>query len=590
MSTITLTKDNVLFAYNVSDADSYNVALRYKFVHKLDDSQLVPLDCSSNEILGSYSEFQLEVENDIKSAIAASVTTIYVVVLGYNVPGGFLDNGDVISSTSRISRVFQTYDKKRPNPLYNRQVNKLYLDTDYPKVIIASRIDAPSVDLAIKMIGSSSEFINQYYVNGRFYFDPYSDLHGYQPDIYTEDLLDFYNNLLFDLNLEVSSTVLQDAYIDVVTPYLQHDSFYWGWLTDRTTLSFFKNTDTARVFFYNADFDSAYTIRSTSNGNFSPLAVSSGYVATAGAMSYPEIDGFLRPRSFFASLVSGATIGEAFLFACPYLDWTVALFGDPLAKVFFIEHNDSTAVQPVPVDESEIWRELSVSAAKMKARFYNKEIEAVLLRDNIVASLDISTEVDMLYKMQDLVKDTETFTRDSRFKRLIGEIFEYAVVDLVPKINAANNTYLVTLDQFMAFTGYKVSELLLDGFAVGTMSSSYFYNEGYWEFDTDIADETGDVAVYQFELQVSDDSSFSNILFNFDSSVDTANWYYEKEENEFVSIPSIGVASSYIGRRIKYVSDSTQYLTRGQVYYYRILQKIGAVKYGYRDYNQVIFT
>jgi hypothetical protein len=99
------------------------------------------------------------------------------------------------------------------------------------------------------------------------------------------------------------------------------------------------------------------------------------------------------------------------------------------------------------------------------------------------------------------------------------------------------------------------------------------------------------VNYYHFELQISDQEDFSNIIVNVNSRNDQTNWNYEKEENEFSPVEAIGVRSNYAGRRIQYISLSKDYLTRGETYYFRIRQTVSATTYGeYSYYQQVIYT
>jgi uncharacterized protein (TIGR03790 family) len=610
-SVINLTKDNVLFIYNTNSVDSYNVALHYQNIHKLNDDQLISINCSNTEILLDYSHFQSEVENPIKTAINNSNYNIYIIVLGYNVPGGFYDNIDIISSTSRISRIFQTYSKKKANPLYNRQISRRYLTTDYPKVIIASRIDAPTVDDAKNMIGYSKEYTDQHYVNGRFYFDPFSDISGYNSDEYSVDLLSFYNNLLFDLSLEVSSTVFQDTYIDVVTPYLKHDSIYWGWLTDRSDITFFKNTDTSRVFFYNADFDSSFTVRNTLIGNFSPLAIKSGYISLSGSMSYPGFDSFLRPTPFFESINDGATLGEAFLFACPFLDWTIALFGDPLIRINFPVNSNianSSVLKDISLDNKEdAWLQMSIILAKAMARYINSEYSAFNIRQTIIDSVDVMEEVNLLYQSHNLVLDTNESVRTTTFSKLCSLLFSLLKNEIMPQSEIVNNIKFIDINSYFEYKNYKISKLLSDicylsqsvsnvsnvdnsFFGVFGIQDKYLYDEGYWEFLTLIINEIEDQEYYHFEMDISDKNDFSNILLSLDSSVNQSNWFYEYKTNEYKSLPSSGISSAYAGFNIKYISKMSEYLQRGIVYYYRIRQKTNSIKYSYIISEQVIYT
>lgn len=176
-----LTADNTIFVYRDGDASSLSVAQYYMQRRGLDATHLMPIACSADEVLLNYATFQSEIENPILAALAApplSTEDIYVIVLGYNVPGGFIDGSDTVSAVSRIIGMKQTYQKREENFFYIRKVGTDFTDTDNDYGYIAGRIDAPSVKIARSIIDGSIEVENQRTVNGDFYVDPYFGLTG----------------------------------------------------------------------------------------------------------------------------------------------------------------------------------------------------------------------------------------------------------------------------------------------------------------------------------------------------------------------------------------------------------------------------
>ncbi len=581
---------NVIFAYRDGDDDSELLADTYIEQYPTYNIDKLALPCSSNEILNSYSEFQNEVENTIKTFIDASSFACHIIICGYNVPGGFRDGSDVISSTSRLSRINYTFsaDKRLYNPLFNRKTFKRYDLEDADIALITSRIDAPTIEDALNILSNSKNLKNQSKANGRFYFDPYAALSDSDADNYYNELMDFYVRTLPLLNMMISSTTFVDPYIDVVLPYLQHDTFSWSWFSDRTDLSFFKETDTARAFLYNADFDGGTTLRSSDEGYWAVLALLSGYVSTAGALSYPGIDGFLIPTPFFYALLNGAILGESFLFSTPYLNWTIGFFGDPL--VYFTFPEQETFEEEI--NETVRWESMSIDLAEAIAAYYKKENDLVLSRDVIVYSSDVGTEVDLLYQSQDLVLANGKAKRQAVFNPVINSFVEYVTDRFGDSVSPLAKTTL-TLTDFLANNNYKISRVITDT-AVNNLGvpDDYLYDEGYWEFETEILNyNIYKFLFYYFELQVSNLQNFTNIVFSFDTLSDTTNWEYEKEENEFFPLPTNGVTSNYTGRRIRYKSKISEYLPRGETYYFRTRQKIVDISsVSYNNFEQVIYT
>jgi hypothetical protein len=59
------------------------------------------------------------------------------------VPGGFYDGENIVSATSRLSRMQSSYARNNTNPIYNRQIFKRFNDDDAINFMICSRIDGP---------------------------------------------------------------------------------------------------------------------------------------------------------------------------------------------------------------------------------------------------------------------------------------------------------------------------------------------------------------------------------------------------------------------------------------------------------------
>ena len=338
-----ISAENVLVVYRQFDSESEDAAFRYQEIHELSNDQLLEIPCSSIEILDSYADFKSEVENHIVDALTSSSSplinrSIYAIILMPKVPGGFIDDNDIISSTSRISRVlfpFDSEEKYIQNPLYYRRVFKRFDEEDANVAFICTRIDSPLASITNKWLDNIQLANDQLLVNGVFFFDAYSAYQGEEAQSYESDLVSFRSNLLESLGLTVFDTTRVDPYRDALISFVENDSFYWGWGADRGSLSFFRESANIRGFFYNADFDGAETIRDIDANTWPLLSIRQGYISTAGSMSDPGIGNFLRPNPFYQTLFRGATIGEAMIFSQPRLNTPIACFGDPLYKLSF---------------------------------------------------------------------------------------------------------------------------------------------------------------------------------------------------------------------------------------------------------------
>lgn len=590
-----LTNDNILVIYRSGDSDSQDVAETYATYRGIDSDLVQGIACSGDEILLDEATFNTEVLNpirNIKLAAEALGYHIYAIVLSYGVPGGFLSGLDAISSTSRLSRIDYAFSKKTPNNLFDRKVFKAFDATDAVFALVVSRLDAPTVEIAKSMITNSDVIKKQYVVNGTFYIDPYSNKTGVNADKYKNAMLDFQVRVLSSTNLDSWSTTFLDPYIDEVIPSVIDDSFIWSWFTDRSSSSFFKTTNAIRIFAYNADNDGAATVRSLTGRRWPALAMQSGYAATAGSMSNPGYDGFLFPTPFFTTLLNGSTIGEAFLFSQPYLNWTISVFGDPLIKVGFPATDSAFAstvgTTSTAIAETESWRLMEQDLARAIAYYAKITNELETARDTILHSSDVNTEVELLYPFQSLYLMHGDTQRQAEFDAVTNAFLthieqRYYYKDLTIPVPTAEFV-LELLDQ-------KVSELIYDVQQDDNrLVANNLLDVGSWQVEVPILDETGSYALYHFRIQVSDSSSFSNILIDVNSSLNILSWYYEEHTNEFIEMPDIGVASNYVGKRVQYRSRLPEYLNRASKYYFRILQLDNTTCYPWRTFGDIIFT
>ena len=342
------TGDNVLFVYNSNNADSLALATYYSAKRGVPAGQLLGVNCTSTEVLANYAAFQVQVETPLLAALAA-LSGVYIIVLGYDVPGGFYDGVDVVSSVSRISNILTPYlssDKNKANFFFQQKSETLFEPGDESYAYLVSRIDGPTYEDAKSIIDKATEILNQDEVNGNLYVDPYFGISNSNYLVYQNNLIKFAATISPLLNMPLNMTNFKDPYTDVPFACLEDDSFYWGGLSDRATSTYFRNTDTSRVFFYNADTISATSVRSASGTYWTIKSILSGYASSAGTMSPINPAQFLDATQFFTSFLYGGTLAEAFLYGLPYLNSPVTLIGDPLLTVQFPAYNVGAAKSP----------------------------------------------------------------------------------------------------------------------------------------------------------------------------------------------------------------------------------------------------
>lgn len=618
-----ITKDNFVVVYNLGDYNSADFAAYYAAKHSMDTSQdnpsidggytagiewvvngqLIGIRLSDDsEILSSEAVFNTQVLNPLSEALQTSSLqdrNVWGIVVGYNVPGGFYDGVDIISSTSRISRINFSFSKKTQNKLYSRSVFQRFDADDASYALICSRIDAPSIQAAKEYVNNAEKLNEQVFANGTFYIDPYSDRADIGTEEYQEEMVDFRDNFLPSLNLDTWGTTYMDPYIDSVVPYVEDDSFVWSWFTDRATSSFFRYSNALRIFFYNADYDGGFTLRNENGKRWPYLSLDAGYSTTAGAMSNPTIFGFLKPTSFFDALLRGATIGEAYLFSVPHLNWTLSLFGDPLTYCSFPA---SEVVDEELTNEHVVWDEMAQSLGKAAAHLYKKENE---LKDMEMEIVDITTEdpstgasvaaVTLLYPADDLYINNNEVVWNSQLKPLVDSLFDF------PRLRYYYQTTGIlapNINDYLTEQSFKVSRLLAGITGEALIEEGNLLDEGWWQFEFIVSDDVPTSFInYHFKIDVANDIDFTDIVMSKDS-YSIKNWTYEKEKDVFVPITFSGVTSSYIGRKVRYESRQDplfgldDYLIRGETYYFRVTQYNieTAEEYDYRDYSNIIYS
>lgn len=588
-----ITGDNVAVVYRENDSESEDAALRYQEIHSLTGDQLIAIPCSAREVLDNYAEFQSEVENPIIEALTETgqpLTNriVYAIVLMPRVPGGFLDNGDTISSTSRLSRMFFSFDtseKNILNPLYDRKTFKRFDETDADSALIVTRIDSPLAAITNQWLENIRLAKDQLLINGKFFFDPYSAYQGDDAIQYQSDLLTFSGDLLARLGLDVTETVQVDPYIDALISSVEDDSFFWGWGADRGSLSYFKASANIRGFFYNADFDGAETIRDIDARTWPLLAIRQGYIATAGSMSDPGIDTFLRPDPFFDALFRGATIGEAFLYSQPRLNTSIAVFGDPLSRFSFSLAFDGSSL----VNQEQAWQQINECFAESAINIFRKNKILTDARQLIVNlnDFDAATELSpVFHRLGSLFADPD-WAAD--YQNLAIAMFNLAVIR-----NQTNyETFYPDIADYLERHNIIIPEITLDALrneeVKALVSENNIYEEGTWEFTFELEHDPGTFAFYQFELDIATDSDFTNILLSKDSLANSNNWFFEETTNNFVPIGVNGVTSNFAGFRIRYESQPGEELERGRYYYFRIRQKDQLTILPYRTFREVVY-
>lgn len=575
-----ITPDNVLFCYVENDNDSLNVAEYYSQLRQVPENNFLALPCSTNHTI-TEADYISTIEQPILNYIANGdpydpynpyfTSNLYVIILGYKVPNIYITSGgDSVAVASRLIRLNHTASSLVPNPTYNRTAKFEFFDQyDAQNVIITAVIDAETKELAKELIYRGYTVSKEKLVTGSVYINAY----GKQADDYQTTLNDFVINEIPNTGLSVVQTVQNsenpyeygDPYysspIQVYSQiqFFQNESFYFGRSQDYYSSSLYLNQAEKRIFSYNQDDVSASNIRSPlvdNVGNWCNVAINAGYAACAGAITGTTVK--LMPRPFFEALHHGATLGEAFLFALPYVESNLILIGDPLITL--------QMPYSLPKWQDETYTLLRNDDAIIRnKRFIEKGLaygarEVNLIEElvnDVVSSGNLNDSVNLLTPFNGWKNHRSIDYWKQIYATLINEWCRYT-----------NETTGLSIDDFLSSNSETVSPLFAEiSLSIGTpISSTYEKPSGLWEYEFQYIHSALTYEKMNFEIAVYSDCSFTNQIKSIISS--GSGWWWESEYNEFSSMTD-GFMSNFSGRRVKYISPSSQYLTPLTIYYIR---------------------
>ena len=234
-------------------------------------------------------------------------------------------NASVDSELSMV--LYSDYELYRWQP--NRLMHKLPV-WDYMTMMV-SRLDGPSAAIAKGLVDKAiTEETNG--PKGCAYIDwGYSVIKNGIPGFAAYDkslqkLADF-------LRAKTRLTVVEEKTVALFSQGQCPDTFiYCGWYSLKRYIDAFDFADGA-VGYHIASWE-AVDLRDPNSGQWCPNMLAKGITATIGAVAEPYLQSFPAPEDFFAQLVKGNCLVEAYYQTNPYNSWQFVLIGDPLYRPF----------------------------------------------------------------------------------------------------------------------------------------------------------------------------------------------------------------------------------------------------------------
>ncbi len=218
------------------------------------------------------------------------------------------------------------------NPYFLPNINK---KTELSKndVLLVSRLDAPSPQIVRRMIDDGL-IVEKTGLKGVGYFDA----RGIADDEKSARLRGGYGR--YDYSLLRAARVVEEKMAVVVDKdsalFPLHScpeaALYCGWYSLGhyiDSLGWKKGA----VGYHIASAECA-SLHQQGAPYWCPQMLAGGVAATLGPVYEPYVEGFPLPELFFAMLVEGMSLGEAWLVSLPFISWQMVLLGDPLYQPF----------------------------------------------------------------------------------------------------------------------------------------------------------------------------------------------------------------------------------------------------------------
>lgn len=214
--------------------------------------------------------------------------------------------------------------------LYRWQPNALRTpDVVQPfQTLMVARLDGPGYGIAQGLIDKALA-AEAKGLTGNVYID--------SRGLFNKDLYSYYDQSLRDLalllRLRTSMPVKEERTAELFPPgSCPQTALYCGWYSVSKYVDAFEFVDGA-VGFHIASFE-AVNLRDPNSTQWCPALLKHGITATLGPVGEPYLHAFPEPKVFFAALLDGHCLAEAYYLTQPFNSWQLVLIGDPLYRPF----------------------------------------------------------------------------------------------------------------------------------------------------------------------------------------------------------------------------------------------------------------
>jgi len=218
---------------------------------------------------------------------------------------------------------------RHPNPFHHAFRSSKKTRTPELPVLMVSRLDAPTAELATKLVDRALEG-EQSGLPGTVYLDAQGLPEKESPDTYTKYDLSLQHLHRFIREQSAYRSILENTKARFERPGQAPDvALYAGWYR----LRHYEDAFTFRpgaIGYHMASAEAVSLHRSGETG-WCKNALEHGITATLGSVGEPYLDAFPEPLEFMALLMTGQySLVEAYYLSSRWVSWRMVLIGDPL--------------------------------------------------------------------------------------------------------------------------------------------------------------------------------------------------------------------------------------------------------------------
>ncbi len=220
--------------------------------------------------------------------------------------------------------------------LYRWQPNALKDASEWDnKTLMVSRLDGPSENIAVGLIDKAVS-AEKTGLRGTAYFDSRGrakddniNSYGY----FDQSIRDSAELIKLRTNFFVKEETTERLFGCDECPQA---ALYCGWYSLKKYIDSFTFVEGA-VGYHIASWE-AVNLRDPNSTQWCPSMLKHGITATIGAVAEPYLHAFPKPDMFFAELINGSCLVEAYYRTNPFNSWQLVLIGDPLYRPFKKSH------------------------------------------------------------------------------------------------------------------------------------------------------------------------------------------------------------------------------------------------------------